>query len=381
MKKLTFTFFLIFILPLYSQQLPQYWIDENYSKIDESQLTALSTYLGQIISLKSEALDQSEESLQKGLGGWKLSGQKTDLAISKSGLLGISALKGQAAVELNWARKIDKSSSLEENSTNTVSLSSNMDQNEILSQIQPAYQVLLEHLPEEKRSQQAQEWNDKVLQYHKALREVAELQGTHYVPSKFRLDLSLSYSAPIFGVNKLSGDARVRLEWKIVSHKNLKRISKDQKIISKLLRDLDKTLSTLDTSNTSAGFKMTTVAIGLGLSKKGFLNFSKLKGETIGYLFFKKQKSSTPSLEKDDNTDYHWNPEKDKILPFFKRTKFRKGLKKSVKMANWFSQKLQQTEGRWEINKFKAAFTLSYKGFFGLAKTSSKGLIELYYAK
>ncbi len=68
-------------------------------------------------------------------------------------------------------------------------------------------------------------------------------------------------------------------------------------------------------------------------------------------------------------------------FPFLKRAKFRRGLKKSIKIGNWFSQKFSNRNKKWVIDRFKASFSLSYKGIFRLVGTTGSSTLTLQYDK
>lgn len=370
-------------LPLSAQQLPSDWFTEEPQN-KSNDLSSLGLYMNSILTVQENVLEKSETSMNKGLSGWVLDGQKTDLAVSKSGLLGFAALKATKAVELSWS-KVSNEKSIEEDtedSQNTeadIALSSQMSEEELLHAVRPSYRILLKNLPEREYSWRAKNFEDHVLKYHRAMKGVAQLETGKYTPTKFRLDMSVSYSSPLFGFTKLSGDTRLRLEWKIVPSKDKNLGLKDQKVVQKILEDVDEALKDVAVEE---GYKLDTLSIGLGLSKKNILSFSKVKGGITGHLFLKKSKNKSMALTPSNDQNYSWLAENnEKFLGFFKRAKFRKGITKSFKMTNWFSRQFKGRQSKWVIKKFKTAFTLSYSGFLGLSGTSATSAVSFSFKK
>jgi hypothetical protein len=254
-----------------------------------------------------------------------------------------------------------------------------MNDREVLAATKPAFDILLEKLPRGKKKVEEARLKSRVLRYHWAVMGTSHLKAPKLVPSKFRLDLSLSHSAPVLGLTNVGADTRVRLEWKISSNNKANYLKKDQKIVRWLLKDVG---HALNKTRTPKGFRLDTVAIGLGVSQKGLLNFSKIKGSTTGIMFFKVKNSKENTIsEKTKEGLYSMDKGNEKILSYFKRSKLRKGIAKSLKISNWFSKRFSNRNAKWHINKFKASFSISYSGFLGLASTSGKSLVELYYKK
>jgi hypothetical protein len=378
-------YILIFLalLPIQASQVPLSWLQESTTK-NQEETQELEKSLLQILELQENILEKSEsisrKSLDKSFSAWSLKGQKTDLAISKSGLFGFSAVKGASAVELSWSEKKAKQEVFQD-SRSDIELDSLMSEQEVLAAVKPFYKVLLKNARSNEYSWRARNFEDHVLRYHRALKSVSQLDGGQFIADKFRLDLSFSYSSPLLGFSRLSGDTRVRLEWKISQTDKMKTRESDQKVVQNLLNDVSEALQGLEEND---GYKLTTIGIGLGLSKKNLLSFSKVKGEIYGELFFKKRDSKSLILSKEDlSGEYEWRAENNnKFIKRFKRRKFRKGIAKSFKVSKWFTEKMsKRNSGAWEIKKFKSSFSLTYSGFLGLANTSSKSAVSFAFSK
>ncbi|PIP93736.1 MAG: hypothetical protein COW00_07580 [Bdellovibrio sp. CG12_big_fil_rev_8_21_14_0_65_39_13] len=376
MKNILIAF--LFSSSLFASQVPSSWMVESSNQKNDQGLASFEKYFESVMSVQEEMLESSESSIEKGLGDWKISGYKTDLAVSKSGLFGFSALQGTSTVELSWAKA--KNKNLEDSEEQVLELSTDMSNDQIVQTISQSSEFLLQRLEsDKKRRKQKELWTEKVLTIHEALQGIALDHQQKFTPSKFRVDLTLSYSAPLFGLTKLSGDARLRLEWKIVQ--NSSKSKREQKLINNLVEDINVAMSKI-TPVTNQGYKFDQFAVALGLNKKSLLSFSKVKGGVNGVLFFKvnKEKSEVVPVISNDE-DYSWVEDESKERTAVKRDRFRQGLVKTVGIGNWFSEKLSRRQALWSVNKFKVNFTMSYSGLFGLSTTGGSGEIELYYSK
>jgi len=377
--------FILVILPLYAGQVPVSWMSE-VSPRKKLQLDELSLSFNGVLDLQESIMNQSSH-FSKNLSkrNWSLQGQKTDLAVSRSGLFGFSAVKGTSAVELSWGKKgIKEKDNKEKN--NDIHLDTSMSELSVLKAVKPFYKILLKNNQRSEYSRKIKNFEGYILRYHRALKSISPLIHRQFVPSKFRLDLTNSYNSPLFGMSNLSGDIRIRLEWKISrsikSMKNNFHIQ-DQETVKKLILDLGNSLANI---NDPKGYRLKQIGVGLGISKDNLLGFSKIKGGATGILFFTKTKKSIVDYIDSQSKlsgQYSWpKGEQSKLLNGFTRVKFRKGIKRSFNISRWFNQFLSKRNfSKWEVKKIKTSFSISYKGFLGLADISSKSLISFTFIK
>jgi|GEM_PF-3503832 len=371
---------LLISMSVYSAHVPKSWVSEQATtkSNDFNPSQEFDKYLGTLLTVQENILTQADTTGNKAWGPWKLSAQKTDLAISKSGLFGFSSVKGTQAVELSWSKTSNEDKSDEVNPVD-LALDSSMDEETVLKTVRPSFKMLFKNSKSQSYGHFQKNMEDHIIRYHRALKGVSSLQEMGYTPKKFRLDLSTSFSSPLFGFTKLSGDTRMRLEWKITANSQKNTTEEDQEVVRKIMVDLTKALESADTPK---DYKLKEISIGLGLSQKNLLSFSKVKGEIVGELYFKKNSKKLSHQGLDLEGDYQWNRLNDqKFLNIFKRRKFRKGIEKAFSMTNWFASKFDKRTSSWEISKFKTAFSISYSGFLGLSNTSSKSLVTFTFSK
>lgn len=364
---------LVFLISIstWANTVPSSWFSEKGESNKGSELKVIDS-MEMITETQKEILESSES--DSIFGGWKLSGQKTDIALSKSGILGLSSAKASSAVEINWVRKAKKENGKELNANQV--LSSELSTEELMKEVEPTLEVALQKVSPKKKSKTRKILEERIKLIHTQVKDLEGVQANGWAPNKFRLNISVSQSGNVFWWSELSADVRVRLEWSIKPKAS--KVKTQNKVVQKVINDLAKSDYALAADN---GFKLDKISVGLGLSKKNLFSLSRAKGEVVGQLFLVPTKKSKVVSKDNLGGDYEIT-EKDALLgKFFARKKLRKGLEKSFKIGNVFSKSMKEGKGKWMINKFKVAFSLSYSGFLGLSGTSSKAVYEIYYKR
>lgn len=394
MKKLIIvSAFLISWTALAVPHMPQNWVSSEDTesnlvfKADNRRLLEFTEYVDEVFDAQERVLN-GLESNQKVFRGWKFSGMKTDLSVSKSGLFGFSAVKGKSTLELNWVKSGDKS--LEDSvAPNHIEIDGNATLKEIEIQLLPLVDLAVESGKVKNKERMRTKLLERAREVHLALKGIDQEMGSTWTPSKFRLNLSFGVSGDIFSVAELGGDFRVRLDFKIAPKAQMdlnkgldRRLKKMKKLVSNLSEDVSKVAEKVERES---GFKLDSISIGLGADKKTFLGIADSKASASGFLFFKKSGKKADLSKTNLDGEYEFasnNVEGEKFLGrIFKRSRFRKGLEKAFNIGNYFGKRAEKKDGKWTINKFKIAFSLSYKGIFSLTNTTGSGVAELYFKK
>ena len=127
----------------------------------------------------------------------------------------------------------------------------------------------------------------------------------------------------------------------------------------------------------------------MALTKKSFFGLAKSKATAVGLIFFKKvEGKSSKNLDLDGEYALANNGNDNEKLfgRVFKRKRFRKGLKKAVKIADYFASRAHKRESegkemKWVLKKIRIAFVLSYSGIFGLSNTGAAGIHNIILVK
>ncbi|MDC1175657.1 hypothetical protein OAT67_09675 [Bacteriovoracaceae bacterium] len=258
---------LLSINSLFASTVPTNWFEESSTKNKGSELKVIDT-MELIVGSQKEILEKTEADHL--FGGWKLSGQKTDVSVSKSGILGFSAVKAASGIELNWTKKSSEKKLDEPKATQ---IDSSISNDQLLKEVQPSINLALDKVKLNKREKVRSNLEERILLIHQQVKDLENVQSNSWVPNKFRLSISVSQSGNLLWWSELSGDARVRIEWSIKPKNNGKSDSKN-KLVEKLVKDIEKSSASLVADN---GFTLDKISMGLGLSKKNLFSLVKNK--------------------------------------------------------------------------------------------------------
>jgi hypothetical protein len=398
--------------------LPEAWLStENESyRIQNSNKglgfkKSLSKYVNKIYNTHENILDTSEEESKKSSkkSKWRMDGYKTDLAISKGGILGFSSLKGKAAVELTWKKKtINKFSKIEPIPSaplniGKITIDQDTDKDNIVSQMEEMLEPSVKSgkiKKSKKLKNKLRKKAERLLFISQAVSSMNEEEYYAWVPHKFRFDLVFGKTGNLLSVVKLGGDIRFRFEWEITRiaktgpyQYNLENTKAVRNLISMIASDLSSISEARPTLQGDA-LKFNGFSIGIGFSQKEVFGIATFKTSQMGTLYFKKQKRMKPmkalTEEEIAKMEYSYLNHKEangKIvkkakLHKIKRKKFRKGILKSIKIADFFVEKAnKKTDSKWEISKLKTFYSLGVSGMFGLSKVTGTVATELFYKR
>lgn len=382
------------------ETVPQNWlslndIEENTNfKTSENKLSQFGNYFEEILDFQEGVISQTDKNNETE-SSWKLSGYKTDLSVSKSGIFGLSSVNAKSAVELNW-KKVEAGKLLDEKEDDTaVELSNEMTEEEINSQLESIISMAVNSGKVKNESKLRKNLQKKAKEINSLLMGLDKDMGSSWTPFKFRLQLLIGVSGDFMGVTELGGSFRVRFDYKITKSHNaataiptrdLKRLEKFRKLIVNISEDIE---SVAEKAEQKSGYRLGAVSFGITAAKNNFFGLAKTKGAATGIMFFKK--TSNKSLLKNESEiplvgnymliDEHTNPDNKIFGALFKRSRFRKGLEKAFKIGHFFAEKSQKKKGKWIVNKIKVQFALSHSGIFGLSGTSGTGIAQIHLDK
>jgi hypothetical protein len=394
---------------IYASTVPLSWYqpgtqssDKGLERNQSIQESKFNEELNFIFNTQLNALEENSitEQSQKGIKlpfGFKFSHYVTDFSISKSGIFGFSALKAKSAVEIKWQKKKNKSIDKQTEPNNVLEFTDDSDEhfNQLSKQIikiaHSSGKIDMTPSAEKKLSQNV---HRAMNNFKYMIRSIENKEFKVWDLAAIRLDLNIGATGKIFWVSSAGASVRVRLEWKKV---NISKPSNNYKsrinsnLANKILYDLDTLLSEYKIGN----FTVDKVNIGVGISRKGrFLGLAKSKAGFMGFLRFKPKEIVKQEQELAQTLDHselsdedievvlgedEFNRTDEKGFLFFKlsRHKFRNGIRKSLKMVNFFANAADKKGKNWEVNGLKAAFDLQKSGFLGLSSVTGQTVIEI----
>jgi len=373
MKLKLFIISFLLVTNAFSNTLPLSWITENENGkvifIEEQ----TQHYIENILDIHSEVLEEIHE--QKQLG-FKMNQMVTDFSVSKSGLLGLSALKAKKAVEFKWKKK---SSSKEINEADIV-IDVADDKMDIEAYTYEIYELARASKKVKKTKYLRSHIRNQLKKVNTILEGIDVKEFGHWKLDGLRVDLNISGEGKVTFLSKFGMDLRVRLDFKINQKNKSSMVTSSSQIndfTKKILSDLEASLSQYDFGN----YQVKKVNIGLGLShKRNIFGLSSSKMGFIGYFRFKPIAHSLDSHSIALESEYDYiddeEVEKGNMSILIGRKTFRSGIKKSLDILSFFSHR-KERKGHWELSEIKSVFELTKSGFLGLASTSSTSLLEI----
>jgi hypothetical protein len=202
--------------------------------------------------------------------------------------------------------------------------------------------------------------------------------------SRFRLDIGIDASGKVTPVTSVGVESRFRFEW----HRIMKKTAENSpnkplpsvdrgvyEFVTHLAEDLVE-LSAEAEPLQKLGFEAHTFRVGIGHSTEGNIGIAKSKASVTGHIYFatdvKKPVVNPPNKP---GTVVVLTSEKSVLK--LDRGKFRKGLRKAMKISHFFARGAAQGKGKWKVYELKTGFDLSVSGSVGLVTVGGTGTTEI----
>lgn len=383
MKFYLFTLVLIVSCGKSTNHLPTQWIAEGAPVSEVAQVKAQETF-DLILDSHSEALESLEQKgNQKNLPfGFEMKEMVTDIAVTKSGILGLSALNSNNGVEIKWKKTTpSKNQNLDDD---TVDMTVDENQGPIdLESMTNSIAAIAKSSGKVKKTSHLKKTIYKNL---KSLQEKISLirvtQFGNWRLHGLRLDLNFSVDGQVWLFTKAGTALRIRMEWKLkeVSYSLQKtKLNDESRFVLKTLDSLNTVLPQVHL----AGFEPKKISIGIGTTYKGQMGIWKYSTGFLGFLMYVPQTNSKEihaPLPKDlEEEDFYLGSdlEATKRRGLSKQC-FETGLLNSLKIAAAFTQNISEKPVRtWHIAEIKTVNDITYTGLFGLAPFTTRGALEI----
>ena len=320
-----------------------------------------------IIRGQEEALASMKDSP----GSWQMREMITDIAVAKTGLLGLSALRSNNGVEIKWARRTLLDFSPAEKTDLVI------DENMDVSQATTAIADLASATGKIKVTPKLRaRIRESLVQVEKLVNEVGASSLGNWAFKGVRFDLNFSVNGEVFFFAKAGPNLRLRMEWN-----HAKRPVKSGTPGSRFIL---KTLGVLNQVNQEIylpGFTAKQLSLGVGTTYKGQLGIWKYSTGFLGFLLFtpvsSKSLHSLPSKRDQETFLLGGFEEKGSGTRVLSAERFVAGLKKSLATAAFFADAAASTKGEWFVKEIKTVNDISYTGLFGLADYTTRGAMEI----
>lgn len=341
-----------------------------------------------ILMVQGKALDRMDQ--EKGLPfGFKFNEMITDVAVTKSGLLGLSALKSTQAVEIKWKRKTAKA----QDDVADITIHELPNEAELKTLGETIYQLAKDSGKVRLNNKLPGQIQSALKETHALLSDIKVTQYNHFALDALRLDLSFSSEGSLWTFASAGVAFRVRLDWKIKQQTfNGEKSALSNNASRLVARTLYALEQGLDLTPLHA-FGINRVGVGVGGTyKTGMLGLWKTSVGMMGVLWFKPIKAEKTLINYPEeliNEGFVVGGEEEDEKLFWRRranpistSRVVAGLNNSLKTAATLAERSSMEHARaWQVSDFKTSHDLSYSGLMGLANFSGKTLLEIEFKR
>lgn len=364
---------------------------------------------------------------------WHLEAFTTELSVVGSGLIGILTGKGTATAMAYWRRHganvVSSPKSMIDSETDslpTANIETVYDEKSLKKEIEPIIRSALGTGKIKDEFSFRQNVELAAVDFFNLVNGLRVAPGFKWWVSGARIEFSVSASGKLTAAAPLAsvgGDVRVRFDWKRLAQKNGKKVvrfrsarseafgfaahqfsNKLQGNLQDLVTNLAEDLSlSFEDDFEMKGFKPYAFRVGLGFSASGDVGVAKSSASSVISLSFSQDvrdpakaavrfvsHSSPLLLIEEKPSESHLQFAANNFIPVtleanrahavysVDRENFRKGLRKAVKMSNFFiSAGKKARSEKWRLYQMKTGLEFSITGSVGLAKYSGVSTAEI----
>lgn len=351
-----------------------------------------------------------------------------DLGISAGGLLGSLIMKGSATIRSYWRRQgpkpADPFNNIMDRTENqdAIVIREDATPQEISEQLEPGIRAAVASGRIEDTPALRKNLMDAAQEFQMVAQAISQTPTDlpWWVP-RYRLDVNFDGSGKVGGIGKVGGEVRFRFEWhRIMKSKPKTRASAElasyqnpferkvsrgvQDFIVATAADLNETFDTIE----AHGFKAYTFRVGIGISAKGNIGVVKGSAGLVGQVYFQRAvprpvvhprpprqlalstqawnviEKAPPqahlSYANAHHIAYESSPHDgfEEVVYKVDRNKFRKGLKRAAKIANFFAKRaVNASIGSWKIYEMRTAFDSSIGGELDLVTLTGSATTQV----
>lgn len=444
LKNIFLALSLIFSLQAFSAKVPASWLTSGDIEDKSDDMAELEKSYDNILDTKAELIEEAAKGKSDTKRRWYLQSIATELAIEQKGTLGVLGLEGETAVELIWQRTPESIKKLQQKYYGASSLvaeksledeiapngeilkiTSETAKIDIERQIEPIAEAAFRAGKVKNKNLLRKNLLNKVVEYQNMLSELDN--SPNYTPwwaYKFQFELNVSAEGSVLPYLVVGTEVRVKLEWYRIRKKTQgleksdKPLSKNNAFLMAMAKDFESMDELALGRNNEKHYVLDTIKVGIGVGVEGEIFVAKVKGSVIGSVFFKREKISDkmsqelprlpdtfPVLDNNSKENFALAKESntqmgtDKSLlgdrirgTLFEasRERFRKGLKKAVKMAKFWSrgaikrQERRIAEGKevnFDLNAIEIELELALNGGIRAVELEGIAVLQIFLVK
>ncbi|MFI5391093.1 MAG: hypothetical protein ACHQYQ_07000 [Bacteriovoracales bacterium] len=420
---------LVFSLQAFSAKVPSSWLTSSGDVMEKSSedMSDLEKTYDNILETKGDLIEEVAKGREHSKSKWYLQSIATSLGIEQKGSIGVLGLEGETAVSLIWQRTPESvkklqqkyygtSSAVAEKSIEdeidpngeTLKITSETSKVEIAKQIEPIVEATFKAGKVKNKETLRKNLLKKVYDYQKMLADVDSAPVfTPWWVYKFQFELDITAEGEVLPFMVVGTEVRVKLEWyriqKKTQDKSDKPISKNAAFLMSMAKDFETMDELAVGRNNDRHFALDTIKVGIGMVAEGEIGVAEVKGKVTGSVFFKREQvgdkmaQELPRLPDTFPIIGKGSIDKSVIgdnirgaLYNASRDRFRKGLKKAVKMAKFWSKGAlkrhdrriaQGKETNFDLNVIELELEITLGGGVGVVTLEGFAELELFLVK
>lgn len=303
---------------------------------------------------------------------WNLIGFNHEIAVTRTGFMGLAVSQGTSGVRVHWTRK-------EEQAQESIPLDSGNESVAEEKQIEVIANTGLRTGRIKDPQAFRMSLTNQVQNLVNMAKQLSFDPGTQWWVSSIRFDLSVDASGIVTPGIVAGGVFRTGIEFKRKQPKQVRQ--KPTAFNSMMVALAEEVDGVYGERLDNSGFSFSSIRFCIGLSGSAQVGLAKVASAAIGTVtlsrghvqrvFERKSASEIDIVEDPTLEPVH--------LP---REKFRKGLSRALKMGLWVSKHAERFQfDKWKINQMDILFRLSNTGLLGLSTITGFSSMELSFTK
>ena len=391
-----------------ASHIPQSWRANSNALPEESENSKITSSMDRMLNLGLSTLESQstsgQDSEQK--SQWKLRGLMWNFGVSSSGILGLVFGSGKVGLETIYTRKdiSEKSTtSLKDTTLSAMEFTGTEKTTEIPPQFEATIRSLVSkgklrneaHLRKELISA-----TDRFREMIRAVKSVPDSLHNFYLHG---IQIELSFDAEGNLVAPISAGTSLGFRFNWVREKSTNHPDSDDEpktefgknmsrqlgaLVQNISADMDSLVEGPTAENiNSNGYQLMEIKPYIAIGQEGNIGIASVSSEWLAMLRFYRKENPSKELTKlappsENLPVFVGNTESGSIIIQANHWRFTRGLRRAMKIANFFAQRSNGlNSSKWQLKEFSPSFEVTKNGSIGLVSVEGTAGIEISFSK
>jgi hypothetical protein len=345
---------------------------------NSTDVTNVQSIVSEILNTQSEVLEDST----KISGSFNLSHYSTGFSVSRAGRIGLSSLNAKKSVSVFWKRKSLAPQEFEQ----TINLVSSSNQKDVSGQFSQVLELVSNLNLGIDLVSLGFNLKDYFGNMNKLFAQVSTNKWNRWQFDGLRTDLYIGVDGTVSQIFTAGVALRLRIEWK---HKSTQKVNNKKSSLSRLIQNLLQDIDYALRKHKTGDFNLNKVYIGVGHSSSlGLFGIANTSQSLMAFARFTRVTESSEDLSISNIEDEYslidnssTNQKGIGKLFRIKRSRWRTGLVKALKMSDQFVEAGDEESQSWEVFRIKSAFEVNYRGWLGFSSKTTNAVVEFDFLK